>query len=275
MLAGAEHGISKANIVTGASRELDFSLGVKKDRMRAGLGRGFEIFGIIETMFTTREGDLWIGSRQYGALRHDGHGWQQFQGKGSLVANSVRSLTQTADSSLWAATDRGASRFDGRTWMADVLPEQLGIPHEGGSLKASPSGRLWINRHSVDWNRRAWAKAPRLDSTAEFWTVCHQFQSDPPQTRITAGLEKVSQPGNISILWSGVGRWREPKDARLQFSFRLDDQPWSAYTSDGSRAFFTLPGGQHHVVENQLGARLVMRRDEHHRVDIIRARIPA
>jgi light-regulated signal transduction histidine kinase (bacteriophytochrome) len=49
------------------------------------------------------------------------------------------------------------------------------------------------------------------------------------------------------VLWSGVVPWREPKDARLQFSFRLDDQPWSAYTSDRGHSFFTLPDGRHRL----------------------------
>jgi signal transduction histidine kinase/ligand-binding sensor domain-containing protein len=202
--------------------------------------------GIIESMLTTREGDLWLGTRQYGALRYDGREWRGFQGKDSLVANSVRSLTQTADGSVWAATDRGISRFDGRTWMAEVLPAALLIPHDGGGLKAAASGPLWLNRHTVDWHRRAWTKAPPAAPDAEFWTLCHQFQGPPPHTRITAGVEKVSQPGNISILWSGAVPWREPQEARLQFSFRLDDQPWSAFTADASHAFFTLPAGRHH-----------------------------
>jgi len=202
--------------------------------------------GIIESMLTTREGDLWIGTRQYGAWRYDGREWRQFQGKDSLVANSIRSLAQTTDGSVWAATDRGVSRFDGRTWMAEVLPAELIIPHEGGNLIAAASGKLWLNRHTVDWSRRAWTKVPPPPPEAEFWTLCHQFQGTPPRTRITAGAEKVSQPGNISILWSGAVPWREPKDARLQFSFRLDDQPWSAFTSDVSHAFFTLPAGRHH-----------------------------
>lgn len=204
-------------------------------------------FGIMETMFTSREKDLWIGTRQFGALRYDGHEWRHFQGKNSLVANSVRSLTQTADGAIWAATDRDFSRFDGQTWTGDLLPAQLNVPHEEGSLKASPSGALWINRFALDWNRRAWTKAPHLDiSTCEFWTVCHQFQGVPPLTTITLGPEQVPPSGNLSIFWSGVEPWHDPKVSRPQFSFRLDDQPWSAFTPEQGHSFFSLPGGRHH-----------------------------
>ena len=199
----------------------------------------------IESMLTTREGDLWVGSREAGALRFDGKRWEQFQGKDNLDANSVRSMAQTTDGSIWAATDRGVSRFDGEAWMPDVLPEQLNFPHEGGNLKAAASGGLWINRYHLYWMRRAWSKSPAPNPRDDFRTVRHQFLGEPPRTRIAAGAKVVSQPGNIAVLWNGVVPWREPKDARLQFSYRLDAGRWSAFTSDRGHAFFTLPSGQH------------------------------
>ncbi len=203
--------------------------------------------GIIEMMLTTRERHLWIGTRQFGALQYDGSAWRRHQGKGSLVANSVRSLAQTADGSVWAATDRDVSRFDGHTWVADLLPAALNVPQDGGSLKAGASGALWINRFPPEWNRRAWAKAAPPDSAAAFWTVRHQFQGTPPETGITAGSKTVSQPGNLSVLWSGTSPWREEKDTLLQFSFRLDEHPWSPYTTDRGHAFFALSAGTHHL----------------------------
>lgn len=131
--------------------------------------------------------------------------------------------------------------------MSDVLPEPLNFPHEGGGLKASSSGRLWINRYNLYWMRRAWLKSPPPDPSAEFRTVRHQFQGQPPRTSITSGAGTISQPGNIAVLWSGVVPWREPKDARLQFSYRLDDGPWSPFTSDRGHSFFTLPDGRHRL----------------------------
>jgi hypothetical protein len=51
MLAGTEHGISKANIVIGAAKDLDFSLKIKRERTMAGPGKGFHVFGVIETIY--------------------------------------------------------------------------------------------------------------------------------------------------------------------------------------------------------------------------------
>jgi hypothetical protein len=51
MLAGTEHGISKANIVTGADKDLDLCLRISRERMRAGPRKGYNIFGRIETIY--------------------------------------------------------------------------------------------------------------------------------------------------------------------------------------------------------------------------------
>ena len=66
-------------------------------------------------MLTTKERDLWIGSGQFGAFHYDGQGWTQYLGKGRFDAHSVYSLTEARDGSIWAATERGFSHFDGRT----------------------------------------------------------------------------------------------------------------------------------------------------------------
>lgn len=51
MLAGTEHGISKVNIVLGAARDLDMSLKIKRERMIAGPGKGYNVFGVLETIY--------------------------------------------------------------------------------------------------------------------------------------------------------------------------------------------------------------------------------
>lgn len=57
MLAGPEHGISKANIVIGAAKDLDFSLGIKQERIRMGPGRGYHVFGVLETIYFEPDAD--------------------------------------------------------------------------------------------------------------------------------------------------------------------------------------------------------------------------
>jgi signal transduction histidine kinase len=99
----------------------------------------------------------------------------------------------------------------------------------------------------LDWNRRAWSKAPRPSPDAVFRTVRHEFRGPPPHTTIAAAPARIAQPGNLSVLWSGAVPWHEPRDSRLQFSHRLDGEPWSAYSSESGHAFFALPPGHHRL----------------------------
>jgi hypothetical protein len=57
MLAGAEHGISKENIVRMADRDLDLSLKIKRERIAAGPRRGYHIFGVLETIYLEPDRD--------------------------------------------------------------------------------------------------------------------------------------------------------------------------------------------------------------------------
>jgi len=108
MLAGAEHGISKANIVMGASRDLDFSLGIKRDRMRAGQGKGFVIFGQLETIYIEPDRDCRLdpaGERKTGRRLY----WPE---NGPMVARTIPE--QDLIFASWLATRNG------RVVMPDV-----------------------------------------------------------------------------------------------------------------------------------------------------------
>jgi hypothetical protein len=69
MLAGTQHGISQTNLVLRAGPDLDFSIGIKRARMRAGAGRGYEILGMIETIYIEPDRDCQLdplGERRTG-----------------------------------------------------------------------------------------------------------------------------------------------------------------------------------------------------------------
>ncbi|MBL9137825.1 MAG: PAS domain S-box protein [Verrucomicrobiales bacterium] len=204
--------------------------------------------GVIETILTSRAGHLWVGTRQFGALRYDGREWHAYRGRTNLVANSVRSFAEMTDGSIWAATDRGFSRFDGVTWSDVSFPKELNLPHDGGQLRGTPSGGLWINRVASEWNRRAWPKAAPLDvDGVEFWTVCRRFEGPPPETRIVDAPREVSSRGDLSVFWDGSATWCEPEEARLSYSHRLDDGGWSAFDPVKGRVFLGLAGGHHRL----------------------------
>ncbi|MCC7373774.1 MAG: PAS domain S-box protein [Verrucomicrobiales bacterium] len=204
--------------------------------------------GVVEILFSSSRRDLWVGTRQFGALRYDGREWRRFQGGTNLVANSIRGFAETPDGSIWAATDRGFSRYDGRTWSDVLFPDELAVPHDGGGIRATPSGGVWINRVAPDWNRRAWSKSPPLDlERTEFWTVCRRFEGPAPETRILNGPREVSADGNLSVFWDATVPWCEPRESTLTYSYQLDGQGWSVFSPVNGRVFPGLGVGGHRL----------------------------
>jgi len=57
MLAGTENATDKANIVMGGARDFDFSMRIKRERAFAGPGKGYNIFGVIETIYLEPDRD--------------------------------------------------------------------------------------------------------------------------------------------------------------------------------------------------------------------------
>ena len=79
----------------------------------------------IDAVYTTPQGDLWLGSRTYGVFRYDGTAWQRFDYQDGLADNRVRSIFQDRDGAIWVGTAEGVSRYDGRTWFPNALPPGL------------------------------------------------------------------------------------------------------------------------------------------------------
>jgi hypothetical protein len=85
MLAGTELGIDRQKIVVTAGFDLDLSLRVKRDRTRAGQGKGFNVFGRIETIYIEPDRDCRLdpaGERKTGRRLY----WPQ---DGPLIAKTI------------------------------------------------------------------------------------------------------------------------------------------------------------------------------------------
>lgn len=85
MLAGTEYGIDRESIVRAAGGDLDLSLKVERERMRAGQGKGFAIFGRVETIYLEPDRDCRLdphGERKTGRRLY----WPE---NGPLIAKSI------------------------------------------------------------------------------------------------------------------------------------------------------------------------------------------
>jgi PAS domain S-box-containing protein len=171
----------------------------------------------VDVVYAGLNGDLWVGTRDYGVFHYDCATWTRHTVEDGLRDNRVKSILQTDDRTVWAVTARGVSRFDGRTWTTHALPADL----LRARLRQSRDGSLWMRD-----------------------TRC-RTDPGPPETAITLSVGEVSQPGNTPVSWKGTDPWRVTEDEDLQYSWRLDDGKWSPYSFSTSHIFLALPGGDH------------------------------
>ena len=189
----------------------------------AGLGTSF-----VDVVYVGPSGDLWVGHRSTGAYRYDGEAWQHFDVRNGLADNRVFSIVELVDGSVLVATEGGFSRFDGRSWSQEVFPPEL-IPNNNWGLKTSRDGSIWINIGDRD-NKQCVRYRPDID---------------PPESRITLSFEEVSQPGNTTLAWTASDPWRVTSQERLQFSYRLNDNEWTEFTTLQNHVFQALPSGDY------------------------------
>ena len=200
----------------------------------------------IDAVHAAPKGDLWIGTRNYGVFHYNGQEWISYGLEDGLADDSIQDILQTADRSVWVATPKGISRFDGRTWSTRALP--LNPPGQNWTmLRQSRDGALWINRGSQSWFARAYpgSFAPE-GTTGTLRTIRYKPDVEqPPETAITTSLDRVSQPGNTTLAWQGTDLWNRTLDEELHYSWRLDRGRWSPFSTQKSHLFFSLPSGDH------------------------------
>ena len=221
---------------------------------------------LSKAFLTSSRQELWIGTQHFGIFRFNGRRWKRYDTRHGLPANDIQSLSEGADGSIWAETAGGFGRYDGRTWTPEALPVQFGI------IKQTPDRTMWINRgdlRNVLMNR---ARPGSLtDEVRPEWLTTIRYRPDtvPPDTRITASVNPVSQPGNTTISWEGIDPWVSHHEQRysfrlsgkswsayspkqnvtfsLQFSYRLDGGPWSPFSPETTVTLLSLDSGLHTI----------------------------
>ena len=197
----------------------------------------------FDALYPANDGGIWIGTRTYGVLHHNENTWARHDMNSGLIDNSVIDLIQMPNNQLWVGTAKGISHFDGQTWTTEALPQQIHLSRDGSSLRLTKDNALWINYGTRSWMRRAWPGSTENTKNSSVYTVRYYPDTNPPETQINVTLNEVSQPGNTVISWQGADAWENTAKGKLQYAWRLNDDPWSTYSSATSQVFFELPSG--------------------------------
>ncbi len=169
------------------------------------------------------DGELVAGGRDR-LLKYDGKSWTTMR----EGLDRVRQIATARDGSLWVASASGLHRLDDGNWLSYQLEE--GLPSViAYSVFQDSRGRLWAGT-----TRGVIVFRPDADT-------------DPPRTILDPGsnLREASPTGEARISFRGIDRWDQTDPARLLFSYRLDDGPWSPFLDGSGISLHRLSAGAH------------------------------
>ncbi len=178
----------------------------------------------IFSVFEPQPGRILAGGRDR-LLEFDGSRWTLIE----QGLNRVRSIMRSRDGTLWVASGSGIHRLKDGAWISNASAE--GLPSSiGYKVFEDSQGRTWAG-------------------TSEGLSLYYPgADRDPPRTFLIEGSNPREAPpgGNVRIVFSAVDKWKYTSSDRLLFSYRLDGQSWSRFSSASAASFEGLARGVHH-----------------------------
>lgn len=199
----------------------------------------------VDYISAGHDNGLWICSRNYGVYHYNGKEWIIYNVENGLLSNTIIAVLPLMDKTVLLCTDKDISKYDGKSWTNHAFPDEFIMTREGGELKQSKDGKIWINISSRDWKRRAFNPAIYAPEKQEYRTYSYTLDKAPPITKIKMYEEKVSQPGNTILSWTGKDPWNITPKADLTFSYKMDQDEWSEFKNETKHIFLALKRGHH------------------------------
>lgn len=186
------------------------------------------------------DGALWFAKENYGVCRWSEDSRTLFTKKHGLTSLKFADLLVLDDGTVLVASNEGISRYDGRSWASEAYSKQFAMAAWRRGLLQTKDGAIWMNFEQSDEQMQ--------DAVPEFRGACsirHTPETTPPDTWFVEYAEKISQPGNGYVSWMGSDPWNATRPESLQYSWRLDEGEWSAFSNGTGHMFLSLGSGNH------------------------------
>lgn len=201
----------------------------------------------VDCIDSSPNGDLWVGTRTNGIYyRNKDSIWYNFTTEDGLTSNTIIDIFIEAENSIWVSTDRDILHYDGDSWVVSIFSDYFKTFRDGISIHQTSDGSFWINQNPPIWYRKSlYDEDLSKNLVNQFKTIKYLPNSFAPETIITFSQKEISQPGNVIISWEGNDPWKSTPSSNIQFSYRIDDDPWSSFVSNTSEIFLSVSEGEH------------------------------
>jgi len=188
---------------------------------------------------------IWVAQGGTGLFHFNGKKWTRFTTFDGLASNMVTNIFIENDSSVYIASDKGISLFDGQQFIPQIIHSDLNIQRERGNLRKSDPGSLWINQATREWYLYDFKTT--VEDPSIFKTIRYQKDNHAPKTTISFSNRELSSSGNIMISYTGSDYWNQSPADKIQFSTRLNGKEWSLFSFNKSSAFLDLDPGNYNL----------------------------
>lgn len=170
------------------------------------------------------EGKVWCATQEQ-IWEFDGHAWAVVRGD----FDRINAFVRTRDGTIWVASNNGLHRYFQGGWIENGIEE--GLPTTTVREVFEQGDQLWAaTTHGLRLYN------PKADR-------------DPPEAFVQKlGGEKNSsaEGSTITMLFSGIDKWKFTPPERLLYSYRLDEREWSPFQEATRVSFAELPAGMHY-----------------------------
>ena len=186
---------------------------------------------------------IWVAQGGTGLFHYNKKKWTRYTTFNGLASNMVTNIYIDNDSSVYIASDKGISFFDGRQFVSQIIHPDLNIQRERGNLRKSDNGALWINQATREWYLYDFKNT--VEDPTIFKTTMYMKENQAPETTISFSNHEISSSGNVMITYTGIDFWNQTPAEKIQFSIRLNGKEWSLFSNDKTTAFLDLDAGDY------------------------------
>ena len=178
-----------------------------------------------QRLMELKNGKLWMAAGSH-VYELDRNRW----GKIYYAGDKINDMLETRDGGIWLATNNGVHPFINDGWLSHNTQE--GLPSNTvyklfedrtGNILAATTRGLCRN-------------VPESDLSPPLTTIL---------TDTTASKEGIGKGSEIRF--QGVDRWQQTSASRLLYSYRQDNNPWSAFSPTNRIVLGDLAAGNHRI----------------------------
>lgn len=96
----------------------------------------------VYSLIEDNKGNMWFGTMGAGAYKYDGTTFTNLSTNQGMIGNIVFDLFEDEDGSIWFATDRGASRYDGKSFLN--ITEKDSLRGQVFAISQDKFGVIWL-----------------------------------------------------------------------------------------------------------------------------------